>query len=209
MKRTLNISFTTQALEILGGQDKSIVLVKESNEPSPISTASLAWFTTDPFQNVEISWEEDFYLYGSQTEFKADAIIKKTSATDNPLNDGNFLYQFGPSSATFTSVDYGGSAGTYYMKNLYEKGKYTLFGLAQKISDSTKTTVNPINAVKGIFQDNMAFTPVEKIRVFLQANVQDSKVLTSISSDPILLDFTGKSNHNIRYDEKNNRFVQG
>lgn len=209
MTRTLNIHFSSKALETLGQQKKRVVVVKESNEALPDDNAVIAWFTTTPFQEMKITWEEEFYLYGSQTEFQAGAVIEKTSSTDKKVNDKNYLYQFGPKSATFKGETYTqGKAGTIYMKNLFADGDFTLFGLAQKITCSGKNHINPINAVESILNDNIAFTPVEKIRVFLQANVQDAKVLTAISSDPISLNFTGNTEQAIRYDEEKNCFVE-
>lgn len=208
MTRSLNIHFSNKALETLGVQKKKIVLVKESLEAAPEENAVIAWFTTTPFGDVKITWEEDFYLYGSQTEFAAGAVIEKTSSTDSKVLDQNYLYEFGPKASTFKREAYKGKAGTIYMKNRFEDGDFTLFGLAQKISCGKSNAINPINAVQGILNDNLAFTPVERIRVFLQANVQDSKVLTAITSDFIALDFTGEPNRSITYDESKNVFVE-
>jgi len=207
MTYNLKLNFTSSALTTLAAQNKKIVVVKESNEPSPISGATIAWFTTQPFQQVKITWENDFYLYATQTEFKAGAVIDKSSSSDNSVVDGSFRYNFGPDAAIFQSEAYSGSNGTVYMKNLFTDGFFTAFGLAQKISSGSKTVINPINAVKGIYNDNIAFTPIEKIRVFMQANIQDSKVLTEITSDPIKLDFTGKTEQEIVYNEAKNIFV--
>lgn len=208
MKHQLLINFSEKALDTLGEQSKQIVLVKESKEAAPIAKASIVWFTTVPFQQVEISWEEEFYLYGSQTEFHGDAVIKKTSITGHTLEDGIKNYNFGPNAANFKSVDYNGDRGTYYMKNLFPEGKFTLFGLAQKISSGATTVINPINAVKSIYNDNLGFTPVERIRVFMQEDVEDSKVLTRVTSDPIVLDFTGKEACSIEYNTASNHFVE-
>lgn len=206
MTRTLKINFSDEALNKLAKLKKRIVLVKESNEPCPVTGASIAWFTTTPFQTVKITWEDVFYMYGSQTEFKSNAIIDKSSYTPNAIVDGSFCYNFGEGAANFKSVDYAGQKGNFYMKNMYKDGDFTVFGLAQKISTGSKTVANPINAVEAALNDSIMFTPVEKIRVFMQADVQDSKVLTSISSEPILLDFTGKTAQEIVYNDESNKF---
>lgn len=207
MTRTLHIEFSNQALEMLGRQNKKIVVVKQSNEALRDGNAAVAWLTTRPFREVKITWEEEFYLYASQTPFQPGAVIQKTCLTDGCVNDKNDLYRFGPECLVFRAESYSqGKAGTIYMKNLVEDGGFTLFGLAQKISCGGGSYVNPINAVESIPGDNIAFTPVEKVRVFLQSDVQDAKVLSTIPSEHLCLDFTGTTEQTIRYDENVNRF---
>lgn len=199
----LNIKFEKKDLPNIYAAKEKIVIVKhvQGNEGS-----HLAWVTFKPFEYNNINWETSFALYASTSEVQSGAIINKMSdvAAVTKVN-----YDF--SNAIFENPEPDNNLGsnTYSLINKMSDYQALTFGLAQSVIVNNIDYKNhPINAIYVPYGHSATMTPIERIDVFLQADINESTVVSRIKSESLLIEYTGNDVlHSIIYDSSIGKFI--
>jgi len=211
-KYNLKINFTEEDLKYIKGTGKKVVIVKESDDDNhcmAMKAASefvtdVAWVTCNPRMSINVSWEDTYFVYASDTKIQNGATIETIS--NKAAEPKTRLYTF-TKDGYFEDEPYGNAPvnTAYYVKNIC--GETETFGLAQsaKVS-STVYSVNPINAISMLDNDSGYFIPVEKVKVFLSANADNGKVISVIQSDVLVVDLTVENSQSISYDKDTGKF---
>lgn len=176
-----------------------VTIVKEvggsSGEP-------VAWVAFSPFENNDVSWEEQYGVYASTSQVENGATITKTSAVNPATSEVSYPFQNG----TFGSPIPGGPANSYGIANQYSQ-QFT-FGMAQSVTaNGSKFDASPLNAVPVLSNEDATFTPIEKIKVFLHAHFNNGVIITNITSKALEVDLTNSPKVTIKYDKASGKFV--
>ncbi len=209
---TLNINFTEEDLKYIEGTGKKVVIVKESDDSNHSMAlkakggfvTDVAWVTCNPRMSIDVSWEDTYSVYASDTKIQNGATIKTTS--NKEAEPKTRLYNF-TDGGYFDDEPYsdGSISMAYYVKN--SCGETETFGLAQTAKVSSAVySLNPINAISMLNNDYGYFIPVEKVKVFLSANADNGKVISVIQSDVLVVDLTINNTQSIIYDRTSNKF---
>lgn len=197
----LNIQFTTADVHQINAVNQKVVLVKEVGGASG---STVAWITFSPFENNQISWEEEYGVYASTSSVEAGAEIIKTSAV-NPAADA-VIYPF--ETGAFDSPTGNIGANNYAIEN--ETSQTLTFGLAQSVTaNGSIFAANPLNAVQVLTNEQAKFTPIEKVKVFLHGEFNNGVIITNITSSALELDLTVNPSMTIHYDSTQGRFMLG
>lgn len=197
----LNIYFASGDLPSLYKASQKLVIVKHTEG----SDSQVVWAAFNPFENNTIDWGTSYSLYASNTEIQGGATINKLSdITAEP--QVNYVF----SDAVFQNpaADSELSENTYELTNRMDDSKILTFGLAQDVVVNNEAFANhPINAIYVPFDQTATMTPVEKVDVYLQSNIITSTVVSTITSTPIMVDFTTDTEKTIIYDATTGKFV--
>lgn len=213
---TLNISFTEEDLAHLAGSGRRVVIVKKTSDTNERleaerenakegdSLLGVSWIVVKPEEDIQVSWEADYYIYASNTKYEKGAQIKTMAHVDAAPTNFKYVYQ---SSGLFKRENFSaGSEGTYYARN--EWGDDRTFGLAQNVVVGGNTqSISPINA-QSIFNDeNVSFLPKEAVIVFVAKEDTSGKVISYVQSDTLTVDLTEKNVRSIKYDSDHSKFI--
>lgn len=203
MNYALNIMFDDKDLLDIYDAKQSVTLIKQTFSTTS-NNSSVAWVTFNPFEINNVNWEENYTVYASTTQVQNGASILKSSYTD--AVDG-FVYNFG-SGVFLKNPNLSTEADSYEIINT-TTGKLT-FGLAQDVKvNGSSVQAAPINAATVLAGQNAIFTPLEKVQILLQSNVQDGLVLTSVSSQIFTATLgNGVNSVSVKYNGLTGQFVQ-
>lgn len=183
---TLNIDFESSELHPIYAANEQVTIVKQS-----AGGTTVAWVAFVPFPNNTVGWSDSYALYASNTFVQSKAIISQLSNTPAspglkyPFNDG--LFGSGTRDSSLPP-------NTYEALNQMSAFPTLTFGLAQGVQvNGTAQPNNPINAQIVPLNQTAEFTPLDKITVFLQSQVQTGMVLTTVTSQSIELSFGGST----------------
>jgi len=201
---SLIVNFDHEMVSKFNENNQKLVIVKESEE----SNVDVAWITFSPFEINDVSWSEEYGLYASCSDVTGQAVIQKSSYVANASEQQLYLFTNGTFNLASTDLSLG--ENTYEVKNgMPTTTKMLTFGLAQ---DVTANGINyagkPINAVPVMYNESATFTPHERIKIFMQSNLDDGMVISRIKSDSLSLDFTDKTDITVKYDSSCGRFVE-
>lgn len=195
----INISIDVKGLHKFhpGGQ---LIDLVESIQSSPQTADELqvVWLAMTPFEATEIEWDDDYYLYASETAVASGTQIIVTSQTDSPAVPGT-TYDF--KNGVFSPVTHDSSQTAYSVQN--NSGSPLTFGLARamlvagKVTPLNATTVS--NAQTAAFQSNETW--------FLYPSRSNSGKLIHLPSDAVKIEFPNEQTAvNVGYDDKEKRF---
>lgn len=189
----------SEDVRLMNANNQKIVLVKEVGNTSG---TQVAWVNFSPFENNQVTWEDVYGVYSSSTEVQNGATLLQTS-TVNPASAGVY-YPF--KDGTFGSPTGETGSNSYGIQNKYSR-QFT-FGMAQAVTaNGNKFPVSPLNAVTVLSQQNAQFTPIEKVKIFVQANLNNGVIISQITSPALTIDLTNNPNQKVRYDRKLGAFV--
>ncbi|MEH2237065.1 hypothetical protein [Nostoc sp.] len=196
----LNIRLATQDVRTINGAGQKVAIVKSVGNTSG---TPVIWVGFAPFENNQVSWQNQYGVYASSTQVQSGATIFKTSAV-NPAS-ANTFYPF--VNGTFNSPNPpGGGDNTYGISNNYSQ-QFT-FGMAQSVTANGNTfDANPLNAVPVLSKQNAVFTPIEIVKVFLFGNFDNGVIISNITSNALIVDLTKDPNPTIKYDQSSGTFV--
>lgn len=199
----LIIKFSEEALKSIYAAGEKLIVTKEV---SGSKGSSVCWVSTLPFMNNTIKWSEEYMLYSSREEAMNGATIEKLSDVDAI---SELLYDF--KDGTFDNARTSNSVGNneYGVSNQMSQYNVLTFGLAQKVDvNGTQEEGRPINAITLPFNHTACFSPIERVRVFLSANVNNGMVITKEFSNAIDVTYTGTEvSKTITYDDAKGMFV--
>lgn len=189
---TLTLQIDREDLRILKAAQQRIILAKPVNDVSP----NVSWLSIDPFEGNEISWTEDYSLYGSNTQIQNGATIHKMSSTDFPSPDAAY-FTFKPD-ATFYGPTKGGveapGRGQYRIFNDMPVSEYPAltFGLQQGAKFNGKDLeVRPVNAALVPAGQNTTFTPLSIVHAWLETKLMSGIIITEVRSKTAVVTFGG------------------
>jgi hypothetical protein len=200
-KYRLNINFEGADLDTIYEARQRVIIVKHTAERK----SAVAWVSFTPFEHNIIDWETDFAIYASSGEVQGGATISKLS---EKVGQGQINNIFDSGYFNATQPDNTIGANSYEVTNQNKDNYKLTFGLAQNVSvNGTTFANNPINAIVVPRGHSALMTPVEEIDVFLDANIDNSTVLSRIDSKSIALEYTGDTVElSIKYDSVNGVF---
>jgi hypothetical protein len=197
---TLNIAFEKEDVRKINQIGERVILIKQTNPAS--SQNQVAWVAFDPFENNVVNWNEIYYVYASTNELQSGARIKKASYEDagngSVYNFKNNVFSLDPN----LLVD----PDTFGIYNA--TGNDLSFGLAQNVTvNNSFFTAAPINATTVLAGQNVNFTPLTQVSVFLQKNTTDGLVLAKVFSNNYLAMF-GNGLNEISVIYRNGNFIK-
>lgn len=201
-KYTLKALISPEMVKQFNQLKQKVIIVKETGGVY----TDVAWVTFAPFEINTVTWEQTYGVYASCSEMAGNTKIEKSSyakASEKQcytFNNGIF-----EPPVTDTSL----ADNMYEVRNHMLIPNQLTFGLAQDVvANGISYEGNPINAVQILSNESATFTPHEKIRIFMQSNLDDGMVLTRIKSQALDLDFVKQANIIIKYDPSVGGFVK-
>jgi hypothetical protein len=209
MQYEIDLAIDSASLGKIFAAGQSVTLVKSALVGSAVANGNLpvAWISFQPQQQNNVSWEEDYLIYATQTQLQAGAQIVMSSVTASPVQD-QILYQL--QSGAFTPILGQGSHGTFDAENQMQSTALMSFGLAQSATINGKQSVSPLNAIPVLYNQEVTFTPIEQVSVFLSSINNNGVVISQVAStalDVILTSQTPKAT--VTFNSATNTFVLG
>lgn len=202
MNFKLHINFTEEALEIISKAHQRIVLIKQT---AGNKDTAVAWVSTKPWMRNSIEWTESFALYASNSEIMNGATIHKMS--DKAAACG-IQYKLAEGMLKTTGIMASNPENSYIIRNEQDDYPAVTAGLAQSVSvNGTAYVNNPINAVYLPLGQTATMTPIERVRISLQNDINDGTVITHLTSDALDICYEeGETEHIVGYNPKTGRF---
>ena len=204
---TLELSIDANDLEVIKGAGENIIVAKPVN--SAIGTPNVAWLSIIPLEGNQITWTENYAMYASTMQVQGGASIFQTSATPYPAEDG-ICYDLDPA-GVFTGPTTGPQAvstGSYSSLNNYTALPAMTLGLTQSATTTSGNfTLNPLNAQSVPSLQQVIFTPLTTVWVWLQSQISSGVVLTSVFSKVAIVTFGGSvTTQSLAYDPSHGQF---
>jgi hypothetical protein len=204
---TLDLSISANDLETIKGAGENIIVAKPVN--SAAGTPNVAWLSINPLEGNQIVWTEDYAMYASTTQIQSGASVFQTSTTPYPAEDG-VCYMFDASGAFpgKTSAPQPVARGSYSTLNDYTALPAMTFGLTQS---ATTTSGNyhfsPLNAQSVPSLQQVVFTPLTTVWVWLESQITSGVVITSVFSKVAVVTFGGSvTTQALTYDSAHAQF---
>ncbi|HEX6292032.1 MAG TPA: hypothetical protein VFZ66_22790 [Herpetosiphonaceae bacterium] len=206
---TLELLIDEDDLRIIKGAQQNIVLAKPTGDNA---SPNVAWQSFDPFQENSVTWSEEYGLYASNTKIVNGARIAKMSGVKSATDKAYYSFR---SDATFYGPNQDGDApgiGQYRIFNEMPSSQYPAltFGLMQsatingRLSDS-----RPLNAQYVPASQQVTFTPLTTVYVWLQSTLTSGTVITEVASKHTEVIFGGSvTTITLRYDSSRGMFVK-
>ena len=180
MNYSLQLNIDPSDLDVIKNANQKITLMKRTAEGS----ANVIWLTIDPFQSNTVNWNEDYWIYASNTVYSEGATIRKLSETDpGPAQDG-MLYTFANNNFSNPAKDPNVPSGTFAANNqvAYQQYPSLVFGLAQSAQvNELPVDRKPISARPVLATQQIEMTPYTIVDVFLQGKFQSETIVTNVS----------------------------
>lgn len=205
---TLDLSIAANDLETIEGAGENIVVAKPVNTAA--GTPNVAWLGITPLENNVITWTEDYAMYASTTQIQGGASIVQTSATPYPAEDG-VCYEL-DTAGVFKGPTTGPQPvpkGSYSSLNDYTVLPSLTFGLTQSATTTSGNfTLSPLNAQPVPSHQQVIFTPLTIVWVWLQSTITSGVVITSVFSNVAVATFGGSvTTVSLTYDASRGQFV--
>ncbi|MDR0858701.1 MAG: hypothetical protein LBN97_06715 [Oscillospiraceae bacterium] len=200
-KYRLNVNVTGDDLNTIYAAKQRIVIAKHTAEQK----SNVAWVSFKPFEHNTVDWETDFALYAATGEIQGGAKIAKLSDCSGQTQiNATFANGYFSSSQPDNQI----GPNSYEITNSDKDNALLTFGLAQSISvNGTAYDEHPINAILVPRGNSAVMTPIEKIDVFLESNIESSTVLSRIYTKCITLVYQGDTTElSLNYDPINGIF---
>jgi hypothetical protein len=181
MQYQVNISIDNAGLQAIYAAGQAVTFVK-SVVANPLSSGNLpiAWIAFQPFQVNQVSWVENYKLYGTTTQLQAGAQIVMTSMTTQQAQLG-WLYTF--QNGMFNAQS--GLGNTFNLSNQANTPTLMNFGLSQ-IANVNGVSVNaPLNSIPVLYNQLATFTPQEQVSVFLSSYEDNGVVISQVASNAL------------------------
>ncbi|HKS29528.1 MAG TPA: hypothetical protein VJS44_16995 [Pyrinomonadaceae bacterium] len=200
MDYEINISIDSQGLKQIYGAGQSVTLVK-SIVSNPATTNPIAWISFQPLQENQVSWQVDYYIYGTTTVLQSGATIIMTSQTDTPVQRG-WTYTFAQGMFTGGS----GTGTSFNVLNNTPTGSFN-FGLAQQATVNNVKTIAPLNAAPVLYNQTGAFTPQEIVSIFLSSYSNNGTVITNVAGNALAVTLSSSApTANVAFNDATNTF---
>ncbi len=202
MHYKLNIDFADEVLDTIEKARQKVVLVKHT---AGNGDSAVAWVCFKPWENNTVEWKEEFAIYASNSQVQNGATITKLS--DRQAVCGmTYPFEAGYFRTPTKSESY--ASNSYTIKNNYKDLDGITVGLAQDVVVNGEAfESNPINAVFLPCGQSANMTPIERVDIYLKNDIQDSTVITHISSVPLSIVYKeGESVKTVGYNSQTGEF---
>jgi hypothetical protein len=180
MTYTLNVRFNPCDLKIIQKAEEKVVLIKVVSN----GQYELAWVAFNPFQQNQVSWDDSYYVFASNTE-----PVKRKQIIVNSYQSAHSQYEYQCSgNLLFSDGQYNSQLGEgeYKIRNqiTYDpKLPWATFGMAQTCTvNSEEKKIMPINAEFTLALQYGIFTPTQTIWAFLSSDIQESAVYDNVNN---------------------------
>jgi hypothetical protein len=197
----VNLFFTGQDLDTIDLCGQKVVIVKCTE-----TGKQLAWVTFKPFESNRTEWTEEYALYASTNDVQAGAtIFKMSDCVAQPQVNTIFNRGWFPEFIPQLQLP----ENTFKITNKEADNNVLTFGMAQSVRVNNSPYVNhPINAVPVARGHSATMSPIEKIRVYLSANLSNSMVIAEVDSPSVELAYSGDVTElNLKYDSDTGTFL--
>lgn len=204
---TLNLSISPSDLATISGAGENIIVAKPVTNAS--GTPNVAWLSVQPLENNQITWVENYAIYASTTSIESGAAIFQSSTTPFPAEDG-VCYDFG-TNGVFGGPTTGPQSvplGSYSTLNDFTSSPAMTFGLTQSATaNGGLISLSPLNAQSVPELQQVFFTPLTTVWVWLEANVQSATMITGVFSQVAVVTFgDGVTTQGLTYDAAQGQF---
>ena len=201
MQYQINIKISPAGLQQIYAANQLVTLAKTSSDiPGGFP---LVWLTFQPFQLNQIVWNEDYSLYVTGTPLTLGSVITINSLTNGPAQLG-WLYAF--KSGFFQGQE--GQGVNYSAANQTSSTNPLGFGLAQSANVNGVSVLSPVNAVSLPVNQQVAFTPQEKVSIFLSSS-GNGTIIDSLPGNVLTVTLTPQNPvANAVYDDSAKSFKQ-
>ena len=207
---TYTLNFTMDDTGLVNIDGMRVTLAKRVTSSLVNGNAATAWISFLPCETVQVSWQEDYYIYASQTEIEDGATVIMQSDTPAAVV-GDQLYTYQPS-GVFTNQPEttGGAFVTLNSRNFDQSPNVWTMGLAQAASvNGGKSMLSPLNAMTVPYNIRASFTPIEEVSIWLSRYDNNGVVISQLGSDALTVALTSQSpSANISFNSSNNSFYQ-
>ncbi|GGG17768.1 hypothetical protein GCM10011344_17980 [Dokdonia pacifica] len=199
----LTISFTDQQLTDIYNTNTQVTIGKQVNSQEP----NVAWQSFNPLQNNQVTWEEEYGIYASNSEIVNGTTIVQLSNTPTgvPMDQ---LYTLEPS-GVISGPSNGGASNAFALLNEYSNKDYMTIGLLQDaIVNGTDVIGNAVSAVPVLLASTALMTPSTTLYIWLQSEVTGNSIVTVVTSPMTQLKFgNGVTNIAVEYDTESGNFI--
>eukprot|EP01132_Coremiostelium_polycephalum_P003198 gene3198-4004_t len=194
----LEFEFDSTGLKTLSDSKQQVCIVKSvGGQPG-----NIVWVSFKPFLNNKVTWQEIYGLYASSTQIQNGATISRLSTVKSiqktkqyPFNQAGY---FDPANSTRVT-DYG-------LVNQY--GETLTFGLTQVAEVNGKLVDSELNAVTVPNGNTAEFTPIVTLSIYTAAQLNNGSVISNISSNALVLEYSSETSQKVKYDSVSNIFVK-
>jgi len=200
MQYQLTIDIDSTGLTNIYNAGQYVTLVKSVGSTTSAAN-SVAWVTFEPYQTNIVTWVENYYMYATTQSLQSGATIVMTSQTSSAVQTG-WTYTF--EQGQFTGAT-GGASGSFNGENQQANG--VNFGLAQQANINGSISYAPLNAVPVNFNQNVSFTPMETVSIYLSSYSNNGVVISSVAGNALAVTLTSANpNALIGFNDTNNTF---
>lgn len=162
MQYQLNISIDQAALGMIYSSGQAVAIVRNAGS-TPEYPSAVAWIVFEPMESNQISWEDSYQVYATETEPLIGTTIAMMSTT--PAQTGW--------SYVFENGQFTGSAGGNDPQGFeifsQQEGR-TGFGLAQQASVNGTGILAPLSIFELLNEQTGSTTPYETVSIYLVQN---------------------------------------
>lgn len=186
----LNIELTQEQLEVFSATGSQIAIAK-SGPTKP----NVVWQSLRPIESLTMTWEENYGIYATETQFRGGAKIVSSARTKgNAVNGEEYALV---KAGYFLAQENPGNPATYFARNAYsEENKPMGFGLTQTAELTTGAVLppNPISYALVLPESRAEMTPLTTLYVWVQSAVMGGSVVTEVTGPQIAVPFGGGIN---------------
>lgn len=199
---SLTLKFSQSDANAINAAGQKVVLVKSVTGGG----SQTAWVTFTPFQNNVVTWTEQYGIYASTSSVQAGATIIQSSSVDLAQTGVEYPFKNNTFQSATVPTSWTVSATQYATEN--DNGGTFTFGLQQSASlNGAPVTPSPLNAVTVLNGQHAIFQPHETITVFLQSDVDNGAVISTVSSNSTTIDLTTTTSQTATYNAATGTFV--
>jgi len=192
----LNVKFNENDLRTIYKANEKVVIAKHT---AGNADSQVAWISFKPFMENTIDWSDEFAVYASTTDIENGASINKLSDKDA---EARLLYQFKEGIFQDATPQAALGDNTYSLSNQMNDYAGLTFGLAQNVNVNGEAFVNhPINALYLPYGQSANMTPIERIDIYLNSDVEIGTIISHISSIVLPVEYRETETvHTIQYE---------
>jgi hypothetical protein len=197
----LKIAIDETGVKRINDVEQQVTIVKSVTPSLNAGNLPVAWITFSPLMYNTISWVENYGLYSTTQQLQAGATISMTSVTQGTVQAG---WTYGFESGIFQGAQ--GMGDTFNIDN--QDDTYPLsFGLAQQAIVNGQTVFSPLNCVPVLYNQDVSFTPIETLSVFLSSYSDNGVVISQVAGNALVVQLTSQNpSANIGFNDANNTF---
>jgi hypothetical protein len=198
MSYKLTIDLTPEQLEAFGNTGSQIAIAKSAESPPTV-----VWQSLRPIEELVMTWEENYGIYATETEFKGGAKIISTARVKGTAVNGEEYALV--KNGFFVAQENPGNPKSYYARNLYSaENKSMGFGLTQmaELSSGLVLPPNPVSYAPVLFESMASMTPYTTLYVWVESKVQGGSVVTEVTGPQLPVPYgNGVNEHVLVYNK--------